>query len=150
MAKGGVNDVLAKSLGISDLKVLENLETGFKSRIGTLEQEISPEELALRCKEVLGGNVRYVKGDRSVKTVAVCGGSGTDMVYPAILCGADALVTADIKHGMFITAAEKGFTLIDAGHYFTENIIVKPLAQSLEKHTGLEVAVSNYTPVNVL
>ncbi len=150
MAKGGVNDVLAKSLGISGLKILENLETGFQSRIGTLEDELSPDELAKRCKEILGGNIRYVKGDRPVKTVAVCGGSGTDMVYPAILCGADALVTADIKHSMFITAAEKGFTLIDAGHFFTENVIVNPLAQYLEKHTGLDVTVSNYTPVNVL
>ncbi|MBQ0110776.1 MAG: Nif3-like dinuclear metal center hexameric protein [Oscillospiraceae bacterium] len=150
MAKGGVNDVLAKSLGISGLKVLENIETGFQSRIGVIDEELTPDELAARCKEVLGGNVRYVKGDRPIKTVAVCGGSGTDMVYPAILCGADALVTADIKHSMFITAAEKGFTLIDAGHYFTENIIVKPLAEYLEKHTGLEVTASNYTPVNVL
>ena len=149
-AEGGVNDVLAKSLGISGLKVLENLETGFQSRIGTLMEEITADELAQRCKEVLGGNIRYVKGDRPIKTVAVCGGSGTDMVYPAILCGADALVTADIKHSMFITAAEKGFTLIDAGHYFTENIIVEPLALYLEKHTGLDVSVSNYTPVNVL
>lgn len=150
MAEGGVNDCLAKRLGLTELRVLENLETGFKSRIGVLKQAVSADELAARAKAELGGNIRYNDGGKPIKTIAVCGGSGTDMFAPAVLCGADALVTSDIKHSLFITANEKGFTIIDAGHYYTENIIVRPLAEYLRKNAGLTVEVTDTTPIKNL
>lgn len=71
-------------------------------------------------KQLRGQNLRYTKGkSRTIKKVAVCGGSGSDMLKNAISIGADAFVTADIKYHTFQDAEDKIF-LIDAGHYETE------------------------------
>lgn len=152
MAKGGVNDCLAKALNLKNIKVLDNYEIGFCSRIGELEKELSPYEFAKFVKKTLGGNIRYTEGKNLIKKVAVCGGAGSDMFIPAILCKADALVTADIKHSMFITAGEKNFTLIDAGHYHTEKLILNPLAEYLKNNLGgeTEISVTFSTPVKTL
>ena len=50
-----------------------------------------------------------------------------------IAAGADAYITGDIKHDVVVSAANAGLTLIDAGHYETEEIILGPIAKYLEK-----------------
>lgn len=54
-----------------------------------------------------------------IKKVALCGGSGSDLIHSAIAHNADAFVTSDIKYHDFFEADEK-LLLIDAGHYETE------------------------------
>ena len=147
VAKGGINDCLANALKLKNITELYNQEIDFTSRIGELEKPISAEELAFFVKNTLGGNIRYNDGKRLIKRVAVCGGSGSDMFIPALLSKADALVTADIKHSLFITANEKNFTIIDGGHFYTENLIIEPLASYLKEKTDLEVIASNITPI---
>ena len=44
---------------------------------------------------------------------------------------AGALITADVKHNIFIEAAEVGFALLDAGHFNTENVVVKNICEYL-------------------
>ncbi len=150
MAKDGVNDVLAKTLGIKELTPLSNAEGDFYCKMGVLPQETDTESFIKLIKEKLGGNIRYADSRKPIKKVAVCGGAGSDMIAPALLTGCDALVTADCKHSAFITAGEKGLTLIDAGHYNTENIIVSPLASYIEEKTGIKTAVFDYTLYNTL
>jgi putative NIF3 family GTP cyclohydrolase 1 type 2 len=62
----------------------------------------------------------------SVRTVAVCGGSGSDLVPAAIAAGADAYVTADVTyHRYFDVLGPDGaprIMLVDAGHYETEAV----------------------------
>ena len=72
-------------------------------------------------------------GSKKIKTVAVCGGSGGDMLYDALNVGADALVTADVKHNIFLDAANIGFTLIDCGHFNTEDVVIEPIKSILSK-----------------
>ena len=62
----------------------------------------------------------------------VCSGSGGDFLEDAILGNFGALITADIKHNVFVKAINCGVAVFDAGHYETENIIVKPLCDWLE------------------
>lgn len=57
--------------------------------------------------------------EKRVRTVAVCGGSGSELLGAAISAGADAYVTADVKYHQF-EAAENRIALVDAGHYETE------------------------------
>jgi dinuclear metal center YbgI/SA1388 family protein len=149
MAKGGVNDTLAKALCLKNIKPLYNDEIGFNSAFGELENEQTVEEFTQFVKQKLNTNLRYCKGKTKIKKVAVCGGAGSDMLVPALLNNCDALVTADLKHSMFITAFEKGITLIDAGHYHTENIIIKPLADYIAS-LNIEVYTSDFSPVNIL
>lgn len=147
VAKGGVNDCLAKALGLKSVKVLDNLEGDFSSRYGELSKALKAEEFAEYVKEKLGTVVRFNKAKNSIKKVAVCGGAGSEMLVPALLNCCDALVTADVKHSTFITAEEKGICVFDAGHFNTENMIVSPLAEYLKTRTGLPVFESQITPV---
>jgi dinuclear metal center YbgI/SA1388 family protein len=65
-------------------------------------------------------NFRYSNGtNKKIKTVAVCGGSCSDLLNEALKLNADAFVTADIKYHTF-QDAERKILLIDAGHYETE------------------------------
>jgi putative NIF3 family GTP cyclohydrolase 1 type 2 len=45
--------------------------------------------------------------------------------------GAQALVTGEAKHNLLLEAAELGLTLVDAGHYATETVVLEPLARRL-------------------
>jgi len=82
-------------------------------------------------------NFRYTTGKTNkIKTVAVCGGSGSEVIPAAIKKGADALITADIKYHTFFDNEGK-ILLIDAGHYETEifslNEVNKRLADLIKK-----------------
>ena len=150
VAKGGVNDCLAEKLELENLQILDNAEGDFCSRFGELKEELTAKEFAKFIKEKLGTVVRFNKAKNSIKKVAICGGAGSEMLVPALLSGCDALVTADVKHSTFITAEEKGMSVFDAGHFHTENMIVKPLAKFLKTQTNLPVFESEIEPVEVL
>ena len=114
-ADDGVGETLAKKLGLTDIREIEGTgENGNCGRIGFLEEPVEPEWLALKVKETLGCDaVRYVAGNKKVTAVAVIGGSGGDFAELVMNSGADAFVTADVKHHQFIYAKDSGFTLID-------------------------------------
>ena len=131
VAVGGVNDCLANLLELCDIQLVTNDE-GFSFRKGRLKTEMSVDEFAKYIKARLGGNVRYTDGKKLIKTVSVCGGSGGSELTFA-MANSDAFVTADVKHNVFIEAVSKGYSLFDAGHYHTENVIVKPLSKVLGK-----------------
>jgi putative NIF3 family GTP cyclohydrolase 1 type 2 len=81
-----------------------------------------------------GEGLRYSKGKgKKISKVAVCGGSGSQLLSRAISEGADAFVTADIKYHTF-QEAENKILLIDAGHYETE---IHSLAAVKEKIENL-------------
>lgn len=149
VAEGGVNDTLCEVLGLKNIQKYL-CEDGFSIRKGELKKEMTAEEFAKRSAKALSTNARFVDSGKSIKTVAVCSGSGSDMLYDAIKSGADAYISSEIKHNVFIEAAEKGFTVIDLGHFATEKIIVKRLYESLSaslseiKFIPFEKEIVNY------
>ena len=77
-----------------------------------------------------------------IKTVAVLGGAGKSFVYEAMMTGADAYVTSEISHDLFIDAKTHNFALYDCGHYYTENPVCEKIKELLcENFTGLEVEI---------
>lgn len=131
IAESGVNDCLAKALGLKNITAVTDDE-GFSFRKGTLDEEMSAEGFARYIKSRLGGVVRYTDAKKPIKTVAVCGGSGGSELELAKTV-ADAFVTADVKHSVLIAANEMNFSIFDAGHYHTENVVVNPLTERLSK-----------------
>ena len=128
IAAGGVNDALIDRL---DFKNVENLMVDGVplGRVGYVE-ETTVENFSKMVKIVLASNVvRYVKGTRNCRKVAVVSGSGGDCVDAAIEVGADTLFTGEAKYNHFNYAFQRGLNLIEAGHYSTENVIVPVLCE---------------------
>jgi dinuclear metal center YbgI/SA1388 family protein len=77
-------------------------------------------------------HLRFNKGKKNkIKSVAVCGGSGGELLNEAIEQNADAFVTADLKYHTFQDAEDK-ILLVDAGHYETEAPILDEIKNRLE------------------
>lgn len=96
-------------------------------RIGRLEETVTFETLINQVKTVL--NITAVKAAGSTTTkitrVAVCGGSGAELVRNAVKAGADVLITGDVKYHEAQQAVAEGLAVIDAGHFATEQPIVE-------------------------
>ena len=148
-AVGGVNDCLCEALSLTDIKSVLSSE-GFSFRTGKLREELSPAAFAKYVSEKLNLPVRFTMGKKNIKTVAVCGGSGGDLLYEAADI-ADALITADIKHNFFIEADNMGFTLLDGGHFNTEDTVIEPLKKALcEKFTSIEFITNHKSVINYI
>ncbi len=130
-ADGGVNDVLAETLGIENAEVFPCEESENLVRAGVLPEPMTAQELAAHIKETLGGQVRYCDNGKMIESVALCGGSGADFCKDVIRAGIDAFITGDADHHDFLDAREAGLNLFAAGHFETENPVVPVLANIL-------------------
>jgi dinuclear metal center YbgI/SA1388 family protein len=104
-------------------------------RIGELEMPLKLHEMVAQVKERLNVNTVKVVGqlDRKIKRVAVCGGAGASLINQAVLKGAECYITGDIKYHGARDAEAMGLTVVDAGHFNTENFIVPPLCEWLKE-----------------
>ena len=135
-AVGGVNDCLAERLGLCNVRVAED----GMSRVGTLPQGMTAEAFAAHVVDVLKTAVRVRAGENTIRTVALCGGAGADLVLP-LLSKADAAVTGEVKHHEWL-AVPHGKTLVDGGHFDTEVAVIYALADWLkEAFPSLKVIV---------
>lgn len=129
-ADGGVNDCLAKKLGLNDILLLNDEKIG---RIGTLSCEKGLEEFLRDVIELLGcGGLRYCRGNGRVYRVAVGGGACGEYIPQAIAQGCDTFVTSDLRYNDFLDT--RGLNLVDAGHFPTENVVCPAVKAYLEEH----------------
>lgn len=140
-AQGGVNELLAQRLGLAELEQLhqdgvdEQGRAYGIGRVGLLKTNTPMDAAAFAAKvksDLNAANVRYVDAGKPVYRVAVGGGSCGSMLHDAVAAGCDTFVTADVKYDVFLEAAELGINLLDAGHFATENVVIEPLAHSLQ------------------
>jgi GTP cyclohydrolase I len=169
-AAGGVNDVLAKRIGLDHLRVLVipeprqtkrcndqsmaddvypfasvNQQAGL-GRVGELSSSMSLRDFVEQMKTVLNIAAASVVGnlDMMVKTVAVCSGSGASLLSAALGSGAQVYVSGDLGYHTARDAQQTGIGLVDIGHFGSERLIVDVLAASIRdasKALGLDVTV---------
>ena len=98
--------------------------------VGTLEHEVSLKSFLQNAKMALhAGQFRYSGNtNKKIKSVAVCAGSGSELLEDALRAKADVFITADIRYHTF-HAAEGRIALVDAGHWETEVGILEPMRQ---------------------
>lgn len=121
-----------------DLLPLDNRRNDIGlGRIGQLDSPQSLDQFAQSCKQQLGCDaLRIVEtATTPIRKVAVCGGSGAMLIHEAARQGADVLVTGDIKYHEAMTARSLGLSLIDAGHFATEQLMAKGLAKKLHEES---------------
>ena len=136
---GGVNDVLAETLGLADVSVLDPIGQDAQGRpyglIRTgMVQAQSLAAFAAFVRSALGcPGLRFADAGRPVRRVAVGGGSCGGAIDEVLAAGCDTLVTADLKYNHFEEAKYRGLNLLDAGHFETENPVCAVLARILRE-----------------
>lgn len=129
-----MNDILCEELGMNPaepLAVENNIPVG---KVCELDKELTSGELAALVKGKLGNTVvRYNDTGKMISRVAVCGGSGGSFLKNALRKNADAYITGDVKHDVFIDAHNAGLCVLDAGHFHTENIFCEFMKRKLSE-----------------
>jgi dinuclear metal center YbgI/SA1388 family protein len=118
-----------------DLYSLENTHPDFgMGAIGNLRRPVTLSAFLGRIRRTLGSRgLRYCGAPETpLRSVAVCGGSGAELLQQAINGGADAFITADVKYHAFQEASGR-IALVDAGHYETELPVVPAIAGRLQR-----------------
>ena len=146
-AADGVSALMAEKLGLQGCVPLTPDNFGM---VGNLEKECPVEELAARAKEAFGVDVIRCSAplENKVSRVAVCGGSGKSFIADAMQQGAQVYITGDITYHDFY--AEKGFMVMDIGHYFSEYGIVGLFANILSKNFpnfAVSISTKNNNPI---
>ncbi|MBS5046382.1 MAG: Nif3-like dinuclear metal center hexameric protein [Firmicutes bacterium] len=128
-AEGGVNDCLARKLGLQDAEPFNEEKIG---RIGTISCEKPLEEFLQDVVKLLGcRGLRYHSGERPVRRVAVGGGACGEYIQRVIDLCCDTFVTSDLGYHDFLDT--QGLNLIDAGHFPTENVVCEELVRRLSE-----------------
>lgn len=156
-ARDGVSDVLLRACGVTEMTPLEPLPEDPGAgigRVGDLDEAVTLADLAERLAGLVPPTAQGVRvaGDarRPVRRIAVCGGSGDSLFDAVRRCGADAYVTADLRHHPASEARETAMTgggtpaLIDLSHAASEWLWVPVGARSLAAELssrGFEVDV---------
>ena len=133
----GMAELAASFLELTDTFVLEEVFDGEGiGRVGSLPQEMSLRECAELVKERFHLPNVKIFGDlnKTVKIAALSPGAGKSMAKPALLSGADVLITGDIDHHTGIDMEDCGMAIIDAGHYGIEHIFIEDLRKFLESN----------------
>lgn len=153
----GLNDMLAMRLGLMNVTVLaprvddasggldEDMKNGL-GRIGDLPEPTALPSLCRMLKQTLGlEHVRMV-GDsrRKVSRVALCTGSGSELLDRFFSSDAQLFITGDVRYHDARDAEDRQTALIDIGHFGSEHIMVAELANRLKKmlerlHPDVEV-----------
>lgn len=128
-AEDGVDDTLVETLGLTALRHLGDDGVG---HVSELSQELPLQDFLAHVKTALQANgLRYCDSGKPVKRIATGCGSCGEYLEAAKNAGCDTFITGDCKYSVFIDAVGMGMNLIDAGHYPTENPIVRKVAGKL-------------------
>ena len=121
---------------------------------GYFQEPVNENDFLGLISSVFGASgIRYSRlTGKPVKKVALCGGSGASLLNDAIMCRADAFVTADIKYHTFYEAEDR-ILLVDCGHYETEKFSTEILYDLIIKKFpkfAVRFSETNINPINYL
>ncbi|RNG28729.1 Nif3-like dinuclear metal center hexameric protein [Streptomyces botrytidirepellens] len=129
-ADPGVSDALAGALDLRPVRPLvpDPADPAGRQGLGRICELDRPEtlgEFTERAAARLPATAQGIRAsgdpDRTIRTVAVCGGSGDGLFAEARAAGVDAYLTADLRHHPASEAREHSdLALVDAAHWATE------------------------------
>ncbi|MEE9225283.1 MAG: Nif3-like dinuclear metal center hexameric protein [Bacteroidota bacterium] len=118
-----------------DVYPLENENSSYGAgAVGDLPRPMRLRQFLVHVRRSLSANgIRYTGNlERRVHRVAVCGGSGSELLGAALEHDADVFITGDVKYHTF-QEAEGNIALVDAGHYETEQVVLAAVADKLTR-----------------
>ena len=123
-------------------------------RVSKLDKEMTLFELSEHIKSKLSMSHIRVVGelDTKIKKVALVTGSGSTLFSKAKREGADVLITGDMKYHEAHDALDMNMTVIDCGHFETENIFKDVMKNFLDEIEGIEIIKSeiNLNPFKII
>jgi len=138
----GNNVLLAKTLGLEP--------TGGFARYKTVdvgvrgETDVATRDLHDRADafaQLHGGRARATRipADRRTRRWGICSGAGasTDTLLEALTLGLDTLIVGEGPHHTAVAADDAGLVVIYAGHYATETLGVRAVAEHLTATYGI-------------
>ncbi len=140
---GGVNDILATQIGLTNIKPLEKIEIqdsptndhkGF-GRVGRFSKGMTLERLADKIKKTLTLNSIKIAGrtDLFIESAAVCSGSGSSLLGNFLSSDAQVYISGDLKYHDARMVEEVDRGIIDIGHFGSEYVIVNVLVEHLRQ-----------------
>lgn len=140
--KGGLNDHLAKLLGLKKVKIIDGC-----AREGYLKNSLTLREFAKFMSEVLkDDNVKYVgSDDRKIDKIAICTGAGArddELVEYARQNGIDCIVGGESKLSIALKIIDYKIALVDVGHYTSEIFCIDIFRSWLDDKFGDMLKVS--------
>ena len=148
----GVSGRMAEKIGLTDYRILvPQDDDGLYGLgvIGSYESPVDFEQLLQRVSRVFGAAaLRYIPPVQAqIRTVALCGGAGSEFMEQAIAQGADLFITADFKyHAMQAAVGRIG--IMDMDHWVSEHFTREVFAELLQGKVNTLVAQSDHTPVH--
>jgi len=134
----GNNVQLAAALGVApEGRFGEHRGVEGLGVLATLDEH--RDDLATRIGAVLGARVHLIPGGvEQIRRLAIVTGGAGSMLGQAVRAGADAFLTGEGSHHTHHEALEAGINVFYAGHYATETLGVKALAERAAAEFGLE------------
>lgn len=123
-------------------------------RYVTLDSETDLQSLCEKIKLKLNMDHIRVVGElnRKIKKVAVVTGAGSDMVGLAKSKKCDVIITGDVKYHEAQDALDMDMTIVDCGHFDTENIFKDVMKRFLDTVEDIEIIKSdiNLNPFKII
>jgi dinuclear metal center YbgI/SA1388 family protein len=137
-AEVGNNHELARLIGLRELQPFD-LYRGTPIGVqGVLNGDLHRDALLARVEQVLGSSAKLIPGGPAqVRRVGIITGGAGDRIRAAAQAGLDTFLTGEGPHHTYFDATELGVNAIFAGHYATETIGVKALAEHLSTRFGI-------------
>ena len=137
----GVNGRIAQQLGLVSCSPLRPLSSDPSDAdrgagvIGQLAAPMGEKQFLQFLKERMQTAVIRHTGllGKEVRTVAVCGGSGSFLLEDAVALGADFFVTGDYKYHQFFDADGR-LVIADIGHYESEQFTIDLLCDLIRQN----------------
>ena len=122
--------------------------------VGDLEESVDEIDFLNVLKQTFNADgIRYTQFlNKPIKRVALCGGSGSELLGRAISSGADIFISADFKYHQFFEA-ENRILIADIGHFESEQFTKELFYEILtKKFSNFAVRLSkvNTNPIKYL
>lgn len=137
-AQGGVNFKIAEKMGLHNVhfmstKMVDGVECG-SGVIGEFEEPMAADDFIILLKKAFC--VECVEANqllrRPIKTVAMCGGSGSFLLDEAVEAGADAFLTGEMHYHEYF-GREQQIQIAVIGHYQSEQFTSEIFRDIIER-----------------
>jgi dinuclear metal center YbgI/SA1388 family protein len=139
-AEVGNNATLARLLELDEVAPFGEYKGSATGFAGSLAQPLSLDQFVAKVEGATGESVlkTWPFGLDTIQRVGIVSGGAAFLVDQAAEAGVDVYLTGEMSHSFYHQAQELGLNVVFGGHYATETVGLKSLAEHLVERFGLE------------